>query len=152
MPYSTYYTAQHSKMFDAMKRTITTTCCAALAVALITGCQGRLDMVLHNDSGETVVIVSDGHSHSLSDNNELRLRTPSDKDLILVWGGRTNVYALPFNPRPHTLNEYMNGGRLEIRIQIAADHTLLVLPDGVPFSASNTNLSAKVIRIAGEKK
>jgi hypothetical protein len=124
----------------------------ALATLALAGCQGRLHLLLYNDSRERVIVVSDQKQYSIRDKDIIRFRSPTNKILTIIWGTEKFSFAFPFNPRPHTLNKYMNGGKLEVRIQITSARRLLVLPDGTQFPFSHTNDSSAVIQISGHKE
>lgn len=123
----------------------------AAAMLVIAGCQGRLHVLYYNDSGKDVVIESDDGRSLLADKTSVRLPSPKLRKLAMCWGDKRYEYSFPFNPRAHTMNKFMQEGKLLMRVQITLDHSLLFLPDEAPFPVSQTSLPTDLLKVDGKE-
>lgn len=121
-------------------------------MVVVTGCQGHLRLLVYNDSGTEVEVFSDGKTYRIANRDTARIPSPVDTTVSVSWAHMMTTYTIPFHPRPHTMNDYMNGGKLVLHVQIMADRSLVILPDDAPLPTDATNLPASVIRISGGMK
>jgi hypothetical protein len=97
-----------------------------LAIAL-TGCQGRLNLVLKNNAGIDLFVVSDGKIISVPAGDEVRLGSPIDQSLFLKTKSEAYEFHIPFPPRPYSLNAYIDS-HLVTKGQINSLTEIVIFP------------------------
>ena len=107
------------------------------------GCQGRLDLVVSNNTDVEIRVVSDGKTYFIPPGGKIRFGAPSDHSLFLKSEGMAYQFNSPFNRRPHTLNDYIDI-HLITRIQINASDKITILP------VDKTNQSKPPISVKGQ--
>lgn len=93
----------------------------------MTGCQGRLDLIVTNNTNIEIVVMSDGETLSLHPGDTVRIGAPASRSLVLMSESASYQFGMPFNRRPHTLNAYIDE-HLVARLQINSPVTMTILP------------------------
>lgn len=100
--------------------------CLLLAIAL-TGCQGRLNLVLKNNAGVSLLVVTDQNAVSVPAGGEVRQGSPFDQNLYLKAQDEAYEFHIPLPARPYALTAYIDS-HLVARVQINSLTEIVILP------------------------
>ena len=110
----------------------------------ITGCQGQLRLIIHNESGSELTLQSEGREYLLAVDGSATVDCPSDRLLVLSDGISRYAFMFPLGPRPHTINPYIEAHALVCNVRVISLNNMDILP----IDQSETN---KPISIPGQR-
>ena len=99
--------------------------CAVL-VFTVTGCQGRLRLVISNDTQDSLSLLSDGRIYIIPAEGQLTINSPEHRTLFVQTGQHTYRFSIPFGPRPHSLNTYVDE-HLSANLRIRSASELVIV-------------------------
>ncbi|MCO5060901.1 MAG: hypothetical protein M9954_16535 [Cyclobacteriaceae bacterium] len=117
-------------------------CCFIIfSLLFISACQGRLHLVLHNDSGVQITVLADEKKTLLPVNGVVTIKCPSNRILFLGREETLYKFILPLSPRPHSINAYINSGTLIAAVRVESVSSIYILPE----NDSETNAPISII-------
>ena len=99
----------------------------SLLVLSLTGCQGKLNLIVTNSTADAVSVIADGKNYSITSGADIQIPAPYDQQLAIKASGATYVFHIPLNPRPYSLNDYVDV-HLIARLKITAVDKIVIVP------------------------
>lgn len=117
--------------------------------SMLCGCQGRLRLMILNNSGEVAEVLVDGKSNTLLDGQSKKCKSPASGKIIVAWKEVNMTFAFPFASRPHSLNEYIDGDAMQVRVYLDLHKRLIVLPADAPYPEGEERVPPQAIVLEG---
>lgn len=82
--------------------------------------------MLFNNADTDLAIFSDGREHGVKKGESITIEAPTDEMLRICANGKNYEFSMPFSPRPHSINEYIEPLQLLVQIEIATPAKLII--------------------------